>query len=112
MNKVYTGSWSPEIYYKAINLDKHFAKHGDDFGLSGDPTDLVGKQQYVDMAVELINRESGVEKYSDTLHSTIEVYERSTEKHVVGNADGQIATLFKRSSTEIDANQERSIRLI
>lgn len=63
------------------------------------------------MAVELINKQTGVEKYYDTRHGTLGVYERSTKKYVAGNTDGQIATLFIRNAVEID-NNPRFIRLI
>ncbi|WP_082105964.1 VWA domain-containing protein [Methanosarcina sp. 1.H.T.1A.1] len=112
LEKVYTGVWSPGNIGSAANLDYHFAKHGQKLSLSGNPSDLVGKQQYVDMAMALINEQVGVEKYYDTLHGTLGVYERSTGKFVAGNKDGQIATLFIRAAKEIDNNPNRFIRLI
>jgi hypothetical protein len=109
---VYDGKWSPGRFGNPVeNLDDHFTRHGKDFGLSGNPSDITGKQQYVDIAEELINKQTGVEKYYDTYHRTVGVYERSTEKFVAGNKDGQIATLFIREADEID-NNPRFIRLI
>ena len=112
-DSVYDGKWSPgKPGNSADNLDVHFTKHGKEFGLSGNPSNLAGKQQYVDMAEELINKQTGVEKYYDTHHGTLGVYERSTKKFVAGNTDGQIATLFKRDAKQIDNNPDRFIRLI
>ena len=112
VENTYTGAWSSGKLGSAANLDYHFTKHGKEFGLSGNPADLAGKQQYVDMAVALINEQVGVEKYYDTLHGTLGVYERSTGKFVAGNKESQIATLFIRTAKEIDNNPNRFIRLI
>lgn len=113
LDNVYSGAWSPGISGDAAkNLEEHFAKHGKEFGLSGDPSDLIGKQQYVDLAVDLINKQTGMEKYYDVVHKTLGVYERSTKKFVAGNTDGQIATLFIRDAKDIDNNPDRFIRLV
>jgi hypothetical protein len=90
-------------------LEDHFVKHASKLGL--DPANLADMDVYFDMAVELINRPVGVEKYYDVLHGTLGVYERSTGKYVAGKTNGQIATFLKRPAKDIDYEPTRFIKL-
>ncbi|WP_424358447.1 hypothetical protein [Methanocella sp. MCL-LM] len=112
-NEAYKGQWSPgKRGCSEANLDYHFRKHGPkDFGLSGNPGDAFGKQKYVDAAVESMKKQDGMEIYYDNWNHNIVKYERSTERFVVGNLDGELASLFKRPFNEIDKNLNRFIRI-
>lgn len=80
----------------AKNLDMHLRSHGKEFGLSGNPSDFTGKQQYVDMAVNLINRRNdAVETYYGMQGENLLIYNRVNNELVVGNLEAEIQTLFK-----------------
>lgn len=49
------GAWSPGKYSDAgYSIDEHFVNHGDDFGLSENLADQLGKVRYVEMAVPFL----------------------------------------------------------
>jgi Domain of unknown function (DUF2341). len=57
--------------------------------------------QYNNMAVDLIQKDAGVEIYYSTGHKTINVFEPSTGRYVGGNEWGEIATLHTRTPDEL-----------
>lgn len=52
-----------------------------------------------------------MEIYYDTFRHAIVKYERSTGKFVVGNTDGQVASLFYREAPEIDRDTRTFVRI-
>ncbi|WP_094227741.1 hypothetical protein [Methanolobus psychrotolerans] len=103
LSTMYIGKWSPGRFENAaVNLNDHFMRHGREFGLSGDLSDLVGKQQYVDMAVHLINKRQEVEIYYNVQRQNMLIYHRTTKELVIGNVDGEIQSFRKNRATYID----------
>jgi hypothetical protein len=111
-DKAYMGAWSPGRFNDVgYSIDVHFVKHGDDFDLSGNLADQPGKERYVEMAIDFMKKEDGVELYYDLNHKSIAKYERSTRTFVAGNENGQIVTFFKRDAREIDEHPERFFKI-
>lgn len=67
----------------------HFARHGPDFGLSGELIDHKGLQKYFEQACCLASRREGVEVYSQAdIHNLI-VYDRGGNTLAAGNEKGE-----------------------
>lgn len=93
---VYSGSWTKGPFKTATeNFEYHYNKH---VVRKLEWDNVISPEVYKQKATDLINKNSGIEKYIDikTAEKKIVVYDRATKDLVIGNEAGEIATLFKR----------------
>jgi len=78
-----------------------FARHGPDFGLSGELNDHEGVQKYFGQAACLASLREGVEVYSQTDLDNLVVYDRASNTFVAGNEKGEIQSYFRPEATGV-----------
>ncbi|GEM_PF-1828985 len=79
----------------------HFARHGPDFGLSGELNDREGVQKYFAQAARLAALREGVEVYYQTDLENLVIYDRLSNTFAAGNEKGEIQSYFRPEATGV-----------
>ena len=79
----------------------HFARHGPDFGLSGELSDHEGAQNYFAQAAHLASLREGVEVYYQTDLKNLVIYDRPSNTFAAGNENGEIQSSFRPEATGV-----------
>ena len=82
-------------------LSLHFARHGPDFGLSGELNDREGVQKYFAQAARLAALREGVEVYYQTDLENLVVYDRPSNTFAAGNENGELQSYFRPEATGV-----------